>query len=68
MFFCSHVYTKVVDGYQYCEKCRKARAVPCPHIWVQDNTYSMSNAGTTYKKVIVQRCTKCGELKKFEMD
>jgi Fe2+ or Zn2+ uptake regulation protein len=63
--FHTHKFGKIIDGYQYCEKCGKAEPVKCIHIW---NIYKEKHVFGPLSKTIPQRiiivlqCTKCGEI------
>ena len=70
--FCNHKYGKVQeDGYQYCTKCNKAIAAPCPHKYERIkeylNTRILSSGGGS-KQSIQQveyhlQCGHCGDIK-----
>lgn len=72
--FCSHKWGEIKEGYQYCTKCNKARAVNCSHVLrtiaevgiTRDDYYTREPKpiGTLY----TQQCTKCGEIIKKRVD
>jgi len=68
--FCIHKYGEIKGGYQYCVKCNKAIAAPpkqCTHHWelIGKGEIKAVFSNETNQIVYVQRCTICGELKKF---
>ena len=73
MFGCKHKWGKVEEGYQYCEKCGKARAAPekiCSHHWVEMDSYKLSNIFSrdrdSFNSVTyIMRCSGCGEMKNY---
>lgn len=60
--FCNHKYGKVEDGYQYCEKCGKARLVKCNHKWEEVEVYTKTYYGKSVGEIYVLRCEHCGEM------
>jgi hypothetical protein len=68
--FCFHKYNKIEsDGYQYCEKCGKARKVECNHSWKIIECFKAcgSTEYTFSAKTYVLQCTKCGIIKSKEV-
>ena len=65
--FCRHKFGKVEDGYQYCEKCGKAFVVSCSHRWQSVQEVIMKQWGVPSGKIIVQQCTRCGEIQKIDV-
>ena len=61
-----HSWGKVESGYQYCVKCGKARAVArkCEHVWVDYGNTNLHRDGKVLGYLFIQKCSKCGELKK----
>jgi len=72
MFGCKHKFGRVEDRYQYCDKCGTAKAAPareCEHVWqevTQMNTTSRLN-GSLQKITYVMKCTKCANMKTFDV-
>lgn len=68
--FCNHTWGRVTeDRYQYCEKCGKARRLPCDHVWENINKIkqTLSDGFTKQESYIyLNRCKKCGEMTKYK--
>jgi len=67
MIFCKHKFGKIEDGYQYCERCGKAIVAPCAHQWNLIQEATMKWFGTPTGKIIVQQCSRCGEIRKTDI-
>lgn len=64
--FCNHKWGKIENGYQYCEKCGKARLVKCNHLWEPFREIKVYNdLGGIYHKYIF-KCKNCGKIKKVK--
>lgn len=65
-----HKYGKIIDGYQYCDKCGKARPVGCSHKWLDNGHLKQSNAlqGNVFNIIYILRCEKCGDIKKVSIN
>ena len=69
--FCFHKYGKIDNNYQYCEKCGKAKIIPCFHTWQltkEINVFSWINSSLPEYFVHIYHCIKCGEVKKIRID
>jgi uncharacterized membrane protein YvbJ len=71
--FCIHKFGKVEDNYQYCSKCGKAIEAPkvkCDHKWetIVEGDVSSNITSRIIKKVYVNRCIICGEIKRVEIE
>jgi hypothetical protein len=64
--FCFHKWNKVVDGYQYCDKCGKARTVECNHKWKTISTSDLRKRSSITREFIKignlysSVCERCG--------
>lgn len=43
------------------------RILPCRHAWVDYQTVNETFKGTTYGKLMVQRCSKCGKFRQLKV-
>ena len=70
--FCSHKWSDIKDGYQFCTKCNKAKlapVVPCVHNWeiIEKSDIKVRNRCTgewnVHGRSIISKCVLCGEVK-----
>jgi hypothetical protein len=63
-----HKYEKEIkDGYQFCEKCGKARKVRCNHRWEEFNRIWKTPVFISSYWIIICRCKNCGNLKIYKL-
>jgi hypothetical protein len=67
-----HKLGKIDNGYQYCERCGKAKTVECNHIWQDVDTQDYSGTTMTYYETskwndikVAQKCKICGYTRHF---
>lgn len=65
--FCFHKYGNIENGYQYCEKCGKAKPVKCNHIFTIIRAVRLTYHGDNVGTKIIFQCQKCGIIKKDEL-
>lgn len=66
----AHKYGKIENGYQYCEKCGKARHIECNHKWSVIETYkkyAFRGAPRPYSFIYIMQCAVCGDIKKMDV-
>lgn len=73
--FCAHKWGKVQeDGFQYCDKCGKAKLAPqksdgkCQHYWEQIDRFNTTELGAIKRITFLYECTECGETRQEKIE
>jgi len=63
-----HKFGKVQkDGYQYCEKCGKARVAPCIHDWLCIHKIVTWAWGDPSGYTLIYECQKCKAIRREKL-